>query len=113
MVDHITNNDILTNNSIKQQQELLGIEKKSSAKNPYQKVSEYMDQSDISDEALKLYDKEKDVEKYREMVLEAIGNDLNVSEIVQLINNSEYMSDTDLADSLSKNKDFMDLLFSE
>lgn len=110
MVDHINSNDALINNTIKQQQELLGIEKKSAVKNPYQKVSELTDRTDISDEALKLYEREQELEKYRKLVLEAINDDLNVSDIVSLINTGKYMSDEDLADSLAKNEDFMDLL---
>lgn len=109
MVDHIVNNDILTNNSIKQQQELLGIERKSASKNPYQKVNEFTDQLDISKEALKLYEKEKEMEKYRQMVLESIEKDMSISEIIQLVNSPEYLNNDELAESLLKNDDFLGL----
>ena len=114
MVDQIVNNEILTNSSIRQQQELLGIEKKSASKNPYEKNIDLTDESEISDEAIQLYKKEQEIEKYRNLVLESIDNDLNTSDILELIH-SDYknLSDADLAEGLTKNKDFMDLLLSK
>src|SRR3989339_883813 len=98
MVDQIVNNEILTNSSIRQQQELLGIEKKSASKNPYEKNIDLTDESEISDEAIQLYKKEQEIEKYRNLVLESIDNDLNTSDILELIH-SDYknLSDADLA----------------
>jgi hypothetical protein len=112
MIDNITNNEILSNNSILQQQEVLGVEKKSASKNPYDKNVYLSDESDISDQALSLYEKEKDVQKYKNLVLEAISKDVSTSDLVKLINNqNSLISNDDLADKLANDKDFMSLLF--
>lgn len=116
MVDYITNtnNDILTSNTIKQQQELLGIDKKTSSKNPYDKSVDFVDQADISQNALKLYEQEKkqekDVDKYRKIVLDSINKGLSTSDIIKQINSEKYLSNDDLADSLLNNDDFINMM---
>ncbi len=114
MADNIINNDIISNNGlVKQKQEILGIEKKSSFKNPYEtSLHEIDDKSEISDEALALYDKYQEIEKYKKMVLDSLGESSGTDEIANLIETGKYnISDEELADSLMQDEDFLKMVF--
>jgi len=114
MVEYISGNDLVTNSPIKQQQELLGVDKKSSAKKAYMDSSELADITDISNEALKLYEREKELDRYKKMVLDPdVSEQAGLDQILEFMNNNEFLSPDELADSLSRNKDFMNMLFSE
>jgi hypothetical protein len=115
MVDNIINNsDIISNNGIvKQKQDILGVEKKTSAKNPYEtSTNEIDDKSEISDEALALFDKYQEIEKYKKMVLSSLNESTGTNEIVNLIETGKYkISDEDLADSLMQDNDFLKMVY--
>lgn len=113
MVEYISNNnDILGNNIIKQQ-EALGVNRKNSGKNIYKKSGDILDQSDISNEAKNLYEKEQEIQKYKKMVLDSIQEGSSTSDIVNLLNSRKYLDDNNLAESLSSNNDFMNMLLSK
>jgi len=115
MVDNIVNNtDMLNgNNIVKQKQELVGIEKKSSVKNPYEaSTNEIDDKSEISDEALKLFNKYQEIEKYKKMVMSSLAEGTGTKEIAGLIESGKYkISDEDLANSLLQDEDFVKMTF--
>ncbi len=114
MADNIINNDIISNNSlVKQKQEILGVEKKSSFKNPYEtSLNEIDDKSEISDEALALFDKYQEIEKYKKLVLDSLSESTGTYEIANLIETGKYkISDEDLADSLMQDEDFLKMVF--
>ncbi|MFH0701928.1 MAG: hypothetical protein V2B14_00115 [bacterium] len=119
MVENIistNNSDFLINSSIKQQ-ELTGIEKKTASKNPYLSQAEFADKSDISKEALNLYEQDKDIEKFKKMVLDSLDDDSDISDIKEIVNlliDKKYViSNDDLAQSMLNDGDLVDLLFSE
>lgn len=116
MVDYISNsNDMLSNNLVKQQQELSGVERKTQAKNIYSenKSNDINDEGDISTEAKAMYEKEQELNKYKKFVFDAMNEGLPATDIVSLINTGKYLDNDSLADSLSQNRDFMDMLFSD
>jgi len=113
MLNHVTNgSDLYTNTNIKQQKEVLGVDKRELQKNPYTKVDGFMDQSEISELAKKLFEKDKEVQKYCKFVTEGLDENSG-TEIVDLINSGKYLNNEELADSLLENRDFVDLFSSK
>lgn len=113
MIEHISNNDILANTSIKQQ-ELQAIEKKAVVKNPYLKLVDFTDKSDISNEALQLFERDRDIQKFKSLVLDSLDSTETNSEVASMFESSnEYLSDDDLADLLLKDSEFMNMLFED
>ncbi|MDD3149253.1 MAG: hypothetical protein PHV68_00310 [Candidatus Gastranaerophilales bacterium] len=112
MLNNITDQSTLSNNStIKQQQELARLEGIQKNKNPYAKSDSLMDQSSISEEAIKLYEQEKDMNKYKSLVLNSLNEDDNsLGEISSLIDNGKYeISNEDLANAILGSGEFDDL----
>lgn len=121
MLNKVQNDDILQNNPVAQQSKLSGVEKKSS-QNPYLKIADFGDVIDISEKARELYEKEKEIEKYREMVLDGLNSELAPEEsekVVESIKTGDYINNEVLAEKmLHKNMSFdgkalLDILFSE
>ena len=94
MIDYIVNSDILTNNAIKNNPDLKIVDKKSSSKNPYSGVTDLTDESTISDNALKLYNQDKEVEKYKNLVMQDLQNGsssgVNSTASANVVNNGSY-----------------------
>ena len=121
MLNNIQSDDILQNNSISQQIKLAEVDKKAS-QNPYLKLAEFDDVIEISDKARELYEKEKEIEKYKSMVLESLKSDLEVeqtSSILESIESGKYINNETLAEKMiDKNmtfegKELLDLLYSD
>jgi len=115
MIESISNNEITSNSSILQQQDLSGISKKTTANatNLYAKSNTLEDTSNISDNALALYQKDQEMQKYSSMVLDAINKGMSTADIAKLINNGSYqVSNDDLAGSMLQNPDFLSALTS-
>lgn len=112
MVEHISNSsEAVNSNIIKQQQELHAVDKKAVSKNPYVKVGELTDQSDISNEALKLFERDKEISRYRQMVVDSLSEGNGTKEIAGLVSDGKYtISNDDLAESLMQDQDFISLL---
>ena len=113
MVNNI-NGDIVANNTAIQQQEIVGIKNKTGTANAYTKPADLVDESNISNEAMQLYQNDKDVQKYKGMVLDNFNiNDSN-STIKDLVNSGKYqVSDDDLAQSMLGNSDLVNSLFGD
>jgi len=107
MLNNISNEDILHNNSIAQQTKLAGIEKKTtSSQNPYAQPAEFADVIDISEQAKKLYEKEQEILKYKSMVLDSLNTPDELEQInavLETIKTGDYISNDDLADKMLKN----------
>ncbi|MDD3014104.1 MAG: hypothetical protein PHC34_10415 [Candidatus Gastranaerophilales bacterium] len=110
MLNHVTNSsDLYTNTTIKQQQEILGVDKREIQKNPYAKVDGYLDQSEISELAKKLFEKDKEIQKFSKLITDGLEESSSKNEIVDLIKSGQYLNNDELADSLLNNKDFLDI----
>jgi len=105
------NNDLILNNPLDSQSKISGVDKKSSAKNPYaDKVIEFDDTLEISEQAIKLLEREKDIEKFKNMVMETIDAPYSadqIDSIVELINSDQYITDDDLASKLLDDEEFL------
>ena len=122
MLNNISNEDHLLNNSITQQAKLAGVEKKTTSQNPYLKVAEYADVLDISDQAMKLYEKDKEIQKYKSMVMDAFNEPDEVEQtnaILDTIKTSDYISNDAIAEKMLKgdmtlnNSELLKILFSD
>jgi hypothetical protein len=114
MLNHVTNgSDLYTNTNIKQQKEVLGVDKREIQKNPYAKIDGFIDQSEISELAKKLFEKDKEVQKYTKLVTEDLDINSAKNEIVDLINSGQYLNNDELANSLLGSEDFLDIFSSK
>jgi tRNA G18 (ribose-2'-O)-methylase SpoU len=114
MLNHVTkSSDLYTNANIKQQQEILGVDKREIQKNPYTKIDGFVDQSEISELARKLFEKDKEVQKYSKLVTEDLDESSNTNKILDLINSGQYLNNDELAESLLNNNDFLDIFSSK
>lgn len=122
MLNNISNEDHILNNSIAQQAKLAGVDKKTAAQNPYSKVAEYADVIDISEQAKKLYEKDQEIQKYKSMVMDSLNipDTLEqVNSVLDTIKTGDYISNDSLADKMLKNNTNLDgsellkILFSE
>ncbi len=103
MLNYINNDDLIPNNSINQQSKIAGIDKKSVSKNPYSKIAEFGDTMEISDQAKKLYEQEKDVEKFKSMVMESLNapqTEEEINSILDIIQSGDYVSNDNLAEQI-------------
>lgn len=123
MLNNIRNNeDVLVSNSIAQQAKIGSVEKKTAAQNPYLKVAEFADVIDISEQAKKLYEKEKEIEKYKSIVLDMLnapGDTDETNAIVDSLKTEDYVSNDAIADKMVKDgktlngSDLLKILFSD
>ncbi len=100
MLNNISNEDLILNNSISRQAKLVEIDNKSASQNPYVKSSELADVIDISEQAKKLYEREQEIEKYKSLVLESLDSPddpEHMTSILDSIKSSEYISNEELA----------------
>lgn len=114
MLNHVSNSsDLYTNTNIKQQQEVLGVDKRQIQKNPYAKVDGFTDQSEISELARKLFERDKDVQKFSKLVTSELKESSDTNNVIGLINSGKYLNNDELADSLMNNRDFLDIFSSK
>jgi hypothetical protein len=121
MLNNISNEDLVLNNSLIQQTKLAGVDKKTSSQNPYAKTAELGDIIDISSKAKELYEKEQEIEKYKSMVLDMLDSPDDAEQnqnIVDIISDGKYISNADLAQKMVDGKlslngsDLLDILLS-
>jgi hypothetical protein len=99
-----TNDSILNNKSVTQQQELAKVSN-SIAKNPYAKQNLLVDQSDISSTAINMYQKDQDISKFKGLVLNGTNTEEEISKI------SQFVSNDDLSSAMLKDSEFLNGLF--
>jgi len=121
MLNNVNTNDVLLNNQLTQQLKLAGVNGNSSAQNPYAKVSEFADVIDISEQAKKLYEKEQEIEKYKELVMQSLNSSDNAEQTANLLDvfkKNDYITDDDIANKIlkeskeTKNNQLLQMLFS-
>jgi len=122
MLNNISNEDILLNNSIAQQAKLAGVDKKTVSQNPYLKTKEYADVIDISEQAKKLYEKDQEIQKYKSMVMESLNSPTDLEQlnsVLDTIKTGDYISNDAIAEKMLKgdlnlnNAELLKILFSE
>ncbi|NLF82911.1 MAG: hypothetical protein GX568_02870 [Candidatus Gastranaerophilales bacterium] len=80
-------------------------------KSPYVTLDVFNDTSEISEEALNLYQREKEVEAIKSIVLEAPLKDAELRAIMELISKGEFIDNKDLAEALSADQDLINYLY--
>jgi len=116
MLNYISNDDLIPNSSISQQSKISGIDKKAAAKNPYSQITEFADTTEISDEAIKLFEREKDVEKFTSMVLDTLNSpesEQELNSIMESISSGGYISNDSLADKILSKENMLNFDFSD
>lgn len=114
MVDNIQGSEYIANRQVsKQTLEALMNTKRVQNNNPYASMPSILDQTEISKEALQLFNKESEVEHYTE-ILKAMP-DLNENKIAAIkaqfeAGTYELPSDEELASALLGDMDFKSLL---
>lgn len=113
MLNHVSNgSDLYTNSNIKNQQEVIGIDKRLAQKNPYTKVDGFSDKSEISELAQKLFEKDQEVQKYKKLLADDVEESASSEELFAMFESDNYINNDDLADSLLNNRDFIDMFSS-
>lgn len=112
MLNNISS-DSLINNSLIQQNEVTSVERKLTTSNPYAaNKNELVDESDISSEAMSLYQKDQEIQQYKSMVMDSLNSGSGIDDIKSLIQNGNYsVSDEDLASSMMDDFDLVQHLF--
>ncbi len=104
MLGNISNDNLITGNSLSQNENIQGVEKNGNPKNIYAKTAEFDDSLEISKEAKELFQREKDVEHFKSIVLKSPLNNEELNSIMKLIQKGEFIDNKDLADVMSSNK---------
>lgn len=99
-----TNDNILNHKTIGQQQEIskLGV---STAKNPYAKQNFLVDQGDISNQAIDLYQKDKDISQFKNLVMSGSNSEEELTKI------SQFISNDDLSQAMLDDQEFLNSIF--
>lgn len=122
MLNNISNEDLLLNNSITQQAKIAGVDKKAVSQNPYLKTAEFADVIDISEQAKKLYEKDQEIQKYKSMVMDSLDSPTDLEQIdsiLSTIKTNDYISNDAIAEKMLKgdltlnNSELLKILFSD
>jgi hypothetical protein len=112
MLINTSSNNLITGLPLDQSELVRGVENnQTGTKSPYVTKDVFNDTSEISNEAISLYQKEKDVEKYKNMVMDSPLSDAELKAIMDLIQKGEFIDNKDLTDALSTDKDLMSYLY--
>jgi hypothetical protein len=113
MLNHINSNDgLINNNGLQESQGVLSVDKLKTAKNPYDKKLFLVDESEISQEALKLYEKDKEIEKYKSILRNQVSEQDANKRVASLVEQGIInISDDDLAASMIQDKNLLKDLF--
>ncbi len=110
---NITNNDKFNSNNIKEQADILKVGMslyKGTQQNS--QISQLFDETDISNKALNLYQKELDIKNFTQLALSNPENSSHIDLTIQtLFAKSTNMSNEELANSLLGNDKFLSDLF--
>lgn len=112
MLTNVSSADyLITGDSVKEKENVQGVEKKASQVNPYTKSSELNDSLEISDQAKSLFQREKDVGFFTRMVLDSTLTSNESEKIMQLIQEGEFIDNQELAEALQNDDDLLRYLF--
>lgn len=113
MLINTSANSPLTGLPVDQGEHVKGVENnQAGTKNPYVTRDVFNDSSEISKEAISLYQKEKDVEVFKNLVLESPLDDTEFRAIMDLINKGEFIDNKELAEALSTDSDLLSFFYS-
>ncbi len=111
MIGNVSNDNLISGNLINQNENINGVEKVEEQKNPYAKIAELEDSTNISDEARELLRREKEIEYFKSLVLDSPMSGEEVSAIMELIRNGEFIDNKDLAEAMQVDDDLLSHLF--
>lgn len=104
MLNNISNEDLILNNPlIQQQNKVSGLDKKSTSTNPYSKASDLGDVIDISAKAKELCEKDKEIEKYKSMVMDMLNKPDTPEQTESILNSvksGDYISNDAIAEKM-------------
>lgn len=86
----------------------LDLYKNNSTKNS---KNEFVDETDISSLAMKLYERDKDISKFTKLALTEMTADENNAMMKDLFNIASQMREDELADSLLEDERFIQMMF--
>lgn len=114
MLNGISNNDNIDNTSLLKSQETLETQETgkigASAKDAYINADKnmFVDETRISDDAIKLYEKEKDVQKFASLVLSDPEDDSHNKMVVEkLLSSKIEIPESDLIEGFFNNEKFL------
>ena len=114
MIDYISSNtnDVLTNAAVNNKANLKLVDNNSSNNSSSSSsTDDIYDESNISSQAAKMYQQEQDFNKYKNMVMTGLNNNVAPSQLVSMIQNGQYLSNDELAGSLLDNSSFVSMLY--
>jgi|GEM_PF-1914697 len=111
MLGNISNESLISGNSINQNENINGVEKKEETKNPYAKTVDFDDSLEISEKAKELLQKEKEIEFFKSMVLDTPNSKEELNAILELIREGDVIDNKDLADAMQADQDLLSYLF--
>ena len=113
MIDNVYNrNDLLINNNVvRQNQEMTGVDRRLVRQNPYQTSKESFDVKDISDVAKQLYDKDKTIQKYKQMVTDMSQTEADTKVNDLISSGNLQINNDDDASSMLEDSDLISMLF--
>lgn len=112
MLNKINNGDGTVNNDSIIRQQVIGNVGQRTTSNPYAKQNDLVDKTDISNEAVSLFQREKDIEKFKNLVMDSLDTENYNADIAELIDKGAYqISEEDLAQSMINNDDLLNMLF--
>jgi len=122
MLNNINNEDLNLTSSIAQQAKLSAVDNKTVSKNPYAKTADIGDVVDISDQAKKLNERDKDIEKFKSMVMDSLNQPDDTEQtntVLNSIKTGDYVTNDQLAEKMLKggntsaNNELLNTLFSD
>lgn len=111
MLGNISNENLITGNSVDKNENVLGAEKTEEKKNPYAKTVELEDSTDISEKARELLQKEKEIEFFKSLVLDSPPSREELNAIMELISSGELIDNKDIAEAMQADDDLLSYLF--
>ncbi len=111
MLGNVSNDNLIAGNSVNQNENLTGVEKKENSTNPYIQLAELEDSSEISAKAKELLQREQDVEFFTSEVLESPLSNDELNAIMELIRSGEFIDNKDLAEAMQADDDLLSSLF--
>ena len=113
MLTNVSSADyLITGDSIQHKENVQETGKSKTPVNIYAKPAEFNDSFEVSEQAKRLFEREKDIQFFTSKVMETPLRNEELSAIMKLIQESEFISNADLAEALQGDSDLMKHLFS-
>ena len=112
MLTNVSGDYMVPGDSVNQKENVQGLEKNTKTLNPYIKPAEFDDSLEISKQAKELFQREKDIDFFKSMVLDSVMSTEEINSIMKLMREGDYINDDDLAEALYEDDELMKHLFS-